>query len=209
MIEWLVQWRGSNRAFAITCSSPKFRARKQFDDPASRTVTSLAVRYGPCEDAFHCLKVGNRCADICHMRRREALGLDARSFATFWRRSQQFTNVVQDEAELSCPANEFQPGDIVGAMAPKPAALAPRLRQRANPLVIADGLDRAVAAPRELADRDVGLRCQIAAAIKRIYRMFLPRVAPRRRVPPGCGADFSSSATLCRESGAEKTLKKC
>ncbi len=107
------------------------------------------------------------------MRRSEALSFGARNFYTPWRQSQQFTNVLQDEAELPRSANKSQPGDIVGSIAPKPAALTPRLRQQANPLVIADRLDRAVALPRELAYRDVGLRCQIAGAIKRIDRLFL------------------------------------
>jgi hypothetical protein len=156
-------------------SPPKSRPRKQFDDPASRTVTGLAFADGPGEDAFRCLKIGDLCADICHMRRSEALGFGASGFPTPWRQSQQFTNILQGEAELACSANEGQPGDIVGSIAPKPAALAPRLRQQANPLVVADGLDRAVAVPRELAYRDLGCRCQIAAATKSIYRMSCPR----------------------------------
>jgi hypothetical protein len=155
-------------------SSAKCRPRKQVDDPANRTEAGLAFADRPGKDAFHCLKVGDLCADIRHMRRREALRFGARGCPTPWRQSQQFTNILQGEAELARSANEVQPGHIVGSIAPKPAALAPRLRQQANPLVVADGLDRAVAVSRELAYRDVGFRCQIAAA-KSIYRMSCPR----------------------------------
>jgi hypothetical protein len=44
--------------------------------------------------------------------------------------------------------------DIIGSVAAKSAALSVRLRQQTDPLVIADRLDIALRAARELADRD-------------------------------------------------------
>ena len=58
----------------------------------------------------------------------------------------QRADFTEREAKLPCPADEAQPRYIVGIIAAKPAARPMRLRQQADPLVIADRLDVALRA---------------------------------------------------------------
>ena len=57
-------------------------------------------------------------------------------------------NLIKREAELPRPPDKTHPCNVVGIVAPKPAAWPVRQRQQADPLVIADRLDVALGSPR-------------------------------------------------------------
>jgi hypothetical protein len=63
-------------------------------------------------------------------------------------------NIIEREAELSRTANKPQARNILIIIAAIPAAQSARLRQQANPLVIADRLDIALRAVGQFPDRD-------------------------------------------------------
>src|SRR6516165_8053107 len=63
-------------------------------------------------------------------------------------------NIIEREAELPRAANEPQARNILIVIAAIPAARSARLRQYANPLVIADRLDIALRAVGQFPDRD-------------------------------------------------------
>jgi hypothetical protein len=142
----------------------------RFEDRASGTAPDVTLADGVCQNAFQDAQVSDLGSYFLHTGGGKLPCFDAHVLATPWRQAQQLTNIFQVEAQLPRSANESQSRNIVGTIAPKSAALPSRLREQADPLVIADRRDVTPALPRELADRDVGKRSQILSLLLRLMR---------------------------------------
>jgi len=136
------------KIFRTRRASPASVAGQNLDQRASRLLSRLTLANRIRQHSLHRLQIGDLGTDIRHMGGCEVPRLGAGIVALGAGKPHEGPNVIKREAELPRSPDKTHPCNVVGIVAPKPAAWPVRQRQQANPLVIADRLDVALGSPR-------------------------------------------------------------